>query len=547
MLLHRLQHSNSRRRLIARFHRACSNPTVDRDPIPNPSNPTSSNRWIIKVISTLFIHSPSLGALSSFFIEALTPSVAYAVIRRLGNRNPKLALDFFEFTKSTLGFSHSVGTYSCLIRVLCETGLHKAAKSVLDCMMIDGHSADKSLLGDLVSAHALAGNYDSAMDLLVKAEEYKCRPNSVMYNNLLNLMVKKNRVEDAVRFFTEGHFHPDTCTFNIVIKGLCKLGDVDRAFKVFSEMGSFDCRPDIVTYNTLVNGLCRSEKVDRARELLDEVRSNGVCSPDVVTYTSIIRGYCEVGRMDEASLVFKEMVVRFGIRPSLVTYNVMINGYGKAGDTVSAVSLFEKMAVDGCLPDVVTLTSLIDGYCRNGQLDDAMRLWDEMEGRKLFPNVYTYGAVINGLCKENRLNKARELLMQLKGRRDIVPRLFMYNPVIDGFCKAGNVDEANIIVKEMEEKGCVPDKITFTILIIGHCMKGRMREAIGLFDRMLAIGCAPDTIMISCLVSILLKAGMPNEATQIVQTVSAKDFNLNLASLSQVCSLKKNMDIPVAV
>ncbi|XP_058080978.1 pentatricopeptide repeat-containing protein At5g46100-like [Magnolia sinica] len=58
-------------------------------------------------------------------------------------------------------------------------------------MMINGHSADNSLLGDLVSAHALAG-------------------------------------------------------------------DVDRAFKVFSEIGSFDCCADIVTYNTLVNGLCQS-------------------------------------------------------------------------------------------------------------------------------------------------------------------------------------------------------------------------------------------------------------------------------------------------
>ncbi|XP_058080680.1 pentatricopeptide repeat-containing protein At1g05670, mitochondrial-like [Magnolia sinica] len=184
-------------------------------------------------------------------------------LKRLGSRNSKLALDFFEFTKSTLGLSHSVGTYNCLIRVLCETGLHKAAKSNLDCMMIDGHSADNSLLRDLVFAHALAGNYDSSMDLLVKAEEYKCRPNSVMYNNLLNLMVKKNRVEDAVMFSSKGHFHPDTCIFNIVIKGLCKLGDVDRAFKVFSEIGSFDCCPDIVDFfDGLANWLTRLDWPD---------------------------------------------------------------------------------------------------------------------------------------------------------------------------------------------------------------------------------------------------------------------------------------------
>nr|GEZ44923.1 pentatricopeptide repeat-containing protein At2g06000-like [Tanacetum cinerariifolium] len=77
-----------------------------------------------------------------------------------------------------------------------------------------------------------------------------------------------------------------------------------------------------------------------------------------------------------------------------------------------------------------------------------------------------------------RFIEARDLLRQLKQRGDIVPKAFIYNPVIDGFCKAGNVDEANLIVTEMEENRCKPDKLTFTILIIGHCAKGRMVEAI---------------------------------------------------------------------
>ncbi|KAK1402316.1 hypothetical protein POM88_001921 [Heracleum sosnowskyi] len=70
-------------------------------------------------------------------------------------------------------------------------------------------------------------------------------------------------------------------------------------------------------------------------------------------------------------------------------------------------------------------------------------------------------------------------------------------------------------VKEMEEKKCKPDKLTFTILIIGHCMKGRMFEAINMFNKMLAVGCSPDEITIKSLISCLQKAGMPKEAHKI--------------------------------
>ncbi|KAL0357123.1 UNVERIFIED_CONTAM: hypothetical protein Scaly_1398000 [Sesamum calycinum] len=183
--------------------------------------------------------------------------------------------------------------------------------------------------------------------------------------------------------------------------------------------------------------------------------------------------------------------------------------------------MYERMVSCGFHPDVVTFTSLINCYCRRGELEQGMKLWDEMNERKVSPNAFTFSILISSLCKENRLNEARDLLRQLNWREDIVPPPFIYNPVIDGFCKAGNIDEANEIVKQMEMKGCVHDKMTFTILILGHCMKGRMFEAIGMYNKMLSIGCAPDNITISSLISCLRKAGMAREANELQEKASS--------------------------
>ncbi|KAL7235860.1 hypothetical protein ACSBR1_019195 [Camellia fascicularis] len=521
---------------------------------PNPHS-NHSEVWFVKVVCTLCIRF-STRALdifhSDYFRNNLSPLIAFDVIKCLNSnhRNPKLAFNFFQFTRLNLNLIHSLNTYNVLLRSLCQIGLHDLAKLVFEYMMIDGHLPDSSILEFLVSSFANAVKFDFAKQLLSHAQSDNVELRSFVYNNLLSLLVKQNRVQEAVCLFREHIlrlqcYPADTCTFNIVIRGLCRVGEVEKAFGFFNDMESFGCLPDVITYNTLINGFCRVGEADRGLELLREIQSGNRFSPDVVTFTSVISGFCKSGNMELASNIFDEMVSS-GIKPSLVTFNVLIDGFGKNGDMSSALNIYDKMLFLGCHPDVVTFTSLIDGNCRSGQVDKGLRLWDEMYVKNLTPNVYTFAILINALCKENRIDEARDILRQLRWRDDIVPQPFIYNPVIDGFSKAGNIDEANVIVAEMEAKRCKPDKLTFTILIIGHCMKGKMNEAINIYNKMLAIGCAPDRITVNSLISCLLKAGMPNEAFKIMQTAS-EDLNLGIASSRRNVPISTNMDIPVAV
>ncbi|CAN4108047.1 unnamed protein product [Withania somnifera] len=529
--------------LIARFHaHSSSSSSISHGP---------QAVWFTKFVCVLcFHHSHSLDVLGSdYFRHSLDPHIAFTVVQHINNNlnNPRLAFRFFQFTRISLNLVHCIGTFNLLLRSLCQMRFHDSAGLVFKYMKADGYLVDNLILESVVLALVKAGKFEIAKEILIyqgDKEGSVVRP--FLHNSLLSLLIKRSRVDEAVEFFKDHilrseRLFPDTCTFNTVIRGFCRVGGVDKAFEFFNDMGSFGCFPDIVTYNTLINGLCAVGQVDRAQGLL---RNDGF-SPDVVTYTSVISGYCKLGRMDEAINMMDEMIT-YGTSPSLVTFNILINGFGKTGDMFSAMKMYGRMCDIGCPPDVVTFTSLIDGYCRTGDLDQGLKLWDEMNTRHLSPNLYTFSVLINALSKENRLNEARELLRRLKLRDDIVPQPFVYNPVLDGFSKAGNLTEANVIAAEMASKGCCHDKITFTILILGHCMKGRMHEALAIFDKMLSLGCVPDDITISCLTSCLLKAGMPKEAYK-VRLTSSKGLNPDLSSSKQSVPFRTSLDIPVAV
>lgn len=512
---------------------------------PKEVNISPSEAWFVKVVSTLFLRSQSLDSTFLDYLSPnLSPSLSFQVIKRLNN--PKLGLEFFELTRANFSLNHCLNAYTLLIRSLCQMGLHDSAKFVFDCMRIDGHPPDYSIIEFLVCVFAQVGKLDVVEKLLDELWCDKVRVSCFVYSSLLNVLVKNNQVSEAVCLFRRhiaSHFVPDTWTFNIVIGGLCGVGEVDSAFELFDDMGKFGCSPDVVTYNTLISGLCRSHEVDRGCNLLREVQSSSELSPNVRTFTSVISGYCKLGRMAEASALFNEMMDS-GIRPTTVTFNALVDGFSKAGDIASVIALYEKMLFDGCPPDVVTFTSLIDGYCRAGNLNQGLKLWREMSARNVSPNGYTFSVVIHALCKVNRLYEASDLLRQLSCT-NIVPKPFMYNPIIDGFCKVGKVDEANKIVAEMEEKRYNPDKMTFTILILGNCMKGRTLDAIGVFNKMLAVGCAPDMITVHCLMSCLLKSGMPDEAFRI-KKIAIEDLNVSTSSLRNN-HVRANAETPAGV
>ncbi|XP_058729488.1 pentatricopeptide repeat-containing protein At2g06000-like [Vicia villosa] len=481
--------------------------------------PNKSEAWFVKIVSTLFLRftNPLDVTFSRYVRNHLTPSLTLQIIKKLNN--PQLGFTFFQFTKQKLNLSYSFWTYNFLLRSLCQENQHSLAKLVYHSMRADGLLPDSRLLGFLVSSFAFVDRFDVSKEFINDALCNKVDVNVAVYNNFLNILVKSNRLHDAVSLFRElvrFNLNIDIFTFNILIRGFCVIGEIDEAFRFLNNMRSFGCYPDVVSYNTLIHGLCRINEVDRARDLVREICLRSEFGPNVLSYTIVISGYCKLSKMKEASGVFDEMVSS-GAKPSVATFNALIYGFVKAGDMASALGIHKRMLFHGCSPDVVTFTLLIDGYCRVGQLNYGLDVWNEMKARNVSANLYTFSILISAMCRSNRLEEARELLILLN-QSDIVPQPFIYNPVIDGYCKSGNVDEANAIVVDMENK-CKPDKLTFTILIIGHCMKGRAPEAIGIFYKMLATGCSPDDVTIRTLSSCVLKSGMPSEAARVKEAL----------------------------
>ncbi|CAN6559651.1 unnamed protein product [Malus baccata var. baccata] len=168
--------------------------------------------------------------------------------------------------------------------------------------------------------------------------------NVVTYNTLMDGFCKVGRIQDAQKLFTQmqacGHL-PDVPTCNILLDGLCKNQELPMALKLFREMVDKKLDPNIWTYNILIQGLCIAGKVEYARDLFRSLSSRGL-QPDTRTYNIMIGGFCNGGLTSEAKKLLKEMEEK-GCSPDDCTYNIIIRGFFNNNEPSEAMGLIQQM------------------------------------------------------------------------------------------------------------------------------------------------------------------------------------------------------------
>nr|GEV29837.1 hypothetical protein [Tanacetum cinerariifolium] len=176
--------------------------------------------------------------------------------------------------------------YNTLLYGLCKE--HMMDKAVLiDCLMKYGYLEDVS--GLLIELHS---------------KSIVCNHPSV--SSLVLSLCKKQKVEEAYKLVKNGAVNSSIFTYNILIKGFFKIGNVDRAKELFEEIKEKGLSPDHVTYGTMIIGFCKSKGVTEACELLDEMLQMGL-SPSCYLYNAVVDCCHKTGDSDKAKDLCQKM------------------------------------------------------------------------------------------------------------------------------------------------------------------------------------------------------------------------------------------------
>ncbi|XP_058225473.1 pentatricopeptide repeat-containing protein At3g29230-like [Rhododendron vialii] len=344
----------------------------------------------------------------------------------------------------------------------------------------------------------------------------------VLQTGLIDFYAKVGDLRSAEKVFEE-MTERDVVANNVMLSGFTKHGFVEEARRLFDSMQERDS----CSWNSMITCYCKLGQIDSARLMFDR-------SPvkDVVSWNAIIDGYCKLGQLMNA----EELFVRMGSVKNSVTWNTMIAGYVQSREFGRAMRAFQQMQAQNVKPTEVTMVSLLSACAHLGAVDMGEWIHAYIRSKNFKVDVVLGNALIDMYCKCGSIEAALDVFHGLT-----VKNTFCWNSVIVGLGMHGYGEEAVNAFIAMEKENLKPDEVTFVGLLSGCSHSGLVSAGRRYFSHMSSVfGIQPGIEHYGCMVDLLGRAGLLQEALDVIKTMPMKPNSVVWGTLLRACRVHKD-------
>ncbi|KAG8043503.1 hypothetical protein GUJ93_ZPchr0458g22810 [Zizania palustris] len=264
-------------------------------------------------------------------------------------RDPCLITSAFKKACGRRDYKPNEVLYSLMVDRLASCNKFRDVEELLATARDENFCFSDDFFYRLIKMYGNVANHpQKAMLTLYAMPRYNCWPSTKTFNYVLHMLVCKRQYEAAHEVYLSAvrlGVQLDTCSFNVLVKGLCQFGKFDDAISLLHEMPKQECLPNLHTYSTLMYYCGKHGQVDKAFELYERMKAEDIAA-DTIVYNILISGLCRERRITEAFDLLKSMVPQ-GCYPNSGTYQVLLDGLLSSGKFVEAKGLAIMMSQEG--------------------------------------------------------------------------------------------------------------------------------------------------------------------------------------------------------
>ncbi|KAG1371254.1 Pentatricopeptide repeat-containing protein [Cocos nucifera] len=350
---------------------------------------------------------------------------------------------------------------------------------------------------------------------------------------------------------------------NALLTAYFKCGCPTSAHKVFDGMQE----RNIVTWTAMVSGLAQSQLCQESLILFKEMRH--VMEGNSLTYSSSLLACCGLRALKEGQQIHG-LVIKSGLQLDLCVESAIMDLYSKCGIMEDALLIFRSHEE----PDEVFLTVILVGFAQNGMEEKTFKLFAEMVGagieidanmisavlgafgasapfafgkqihsmvvkKSLGSNVYVSNGLINMYSKCGELMDSVKIFSRMVHHNSV-----SWNSVIAAFARHGHGFEALQLYEDMKLEGIGPTDVTFLSLLHACSHVGSIEKGMG-FLRSMTVdhGLIPRMEHYACVVDMLGRAGLLNDARRFIEELPVKPGPLLWQALLGACSIHGNLEM----
>ena len=402
------------------------------------------------------------------------------------------ALKFFKWAKQQKRCKRGNFMFTKMIKLLRDAGKFDEIWPLVDDMKKEGRVIHPSLFLGVIRSYVQVKKLDEAMTTFHAMEKYGCRPNTLIFNCMIDIFRKAGdvaQVEALFKNMDRVSCAPDIYTYSMLIDCKGKSGEVDAAFDLFQEMHRKGYKANVFTYSSLIDSLGKAGRFTEACNLLRGMNING-CDPNDVTYTTLIGSLGQAGQASLAYFYYTEML-SLGFAPTPVTYAVVIACTIQLNNETEAHSLFHIATLRYKFSEFDVLKSVLGRLCKSGHWEAALKFFEDVKKNRVEPSIGAYDVLIHHLPKTGNVNKAFDIFREISGK-GACPDLVALTSLTRGLVKERKLSAAMDVVQYMTKQGLTADIYMYGNLVNFLCQSGRFDDAFQVRMAILTsyLGCA---------------------------------------------------------
>ncbi|KAK4411528.1 Pentatricopeptide repeat-containing protein [Sesamum angolense] len=359
-------------------------------------------------------------------------------------------------------------------------------------------------------------------------------PTLFLYNKLIQAYSSHGPPRQCFSLYSQflhRSLSPTPHSFTFLFASCASLSYPSQGQMLHAHFLKFGLDYDVYALTALVDMYAKMGFLCLARKVFDEMDGK-----DVPTWNSLIAGYAKSGDLGEALRLFLDMPSR-----NVISWTSLISGYSQNGRYREALEMYLEMEREGRVrPNEVTIASVLPACANLGALEVGQRIEAYARANGYLKNAFVSNAVLELYARCGIIEKAMQLFDEIGGNRN----LCSWNTMIMGLAVHGRCDGALELFNQMLRKGMAPDDVTFVGAILACTHGGMVKKGRDLFNSMeQSFFITPKLEHYGCMVDLLGRAGLLQEAYDLIKAMPMKPDSVVWGTLLGACSFHGNVEL----
>ncbi|XP_073301152.1 pentatricopeptide repeat-containing protein At1g18485-like [Primulina huaijiensis] len=438
-------------------------------------------------------------------------------------------LEALEGAFNEIGDRNEV-SWNSLLGSLAYRGFHSSALDSFRMMVKEGVKLSSITVAMMLPVLVELGFFNKGRELHAFSVKMSINTDVFVSNALMDLYGKWRRFTEASNVFCKMSVR-NIVSWNTMVGNFAQNGHEMDAIKHVRELQAHGELPNHVTLTNVLPACARLGSVVHGKEVhARSIRNESVF--ELFVSNALTDMYAKCGCLDHAQKIFN-----ISLRDE-VSYNALILAYSQTSKCSNSVILFKEMEISGLKPDTVSYMGVFSACANLSAIKEGKQIHAFAMRRLLHDHLFVANSLLDLYIKCGRIDVSKKVFDQIP-KKDAAS----WNTMIMGFGMVGELDSAIRFFEAMKEDDVEYDSVSY-ITVLSACSHGGLVEkGKAYFTDMLARCITPSDMHYACMVDLLGRSGLMEEAVSLINNLKIKPGVNVWGALLGASRLHGNMEL----